>query len=59
MQHELSQAGRMSQGQLPWICPLGGTWMTSKGCLKMKGIELAEMQAAVARKFSITTDQIR
>ena len=33
--------------------------MTSKGCLKMKGIELAEIQAAVARKFSITTDQIR
>lgn len=33
--------------------------MTSKGCLKMKSIELAEIQATVARKFSITTDQMR
>ena len=30
-----------------------------KGCLKMKSVELAEIQATVARKFSITTDQMR
>lgn len=29
-----------------------------KGCLKMKSVELAEIQATVARKFSITTDQM-
>ena len=27
VQHELPQAGRMFQRQLPWIRPLGGTWM--------------------------------
>jgi len=32
--------------------------MTSKACLKMKSVELAEIQATVARKFSITTDQM-
>lgn len=32
--------------------------MMPKGCLKMKSVELAEIQATVARKFSITTDQM-
>ena len=31
VQHELPQARSLPERELPWICPLGGTWIGVKG----------------------------